>query len=153
MDKIEKVAVPPPSNCPALILLCQREITAPEICFSVPSSAGFFFFFFKSYFGRQTRSQNTQLSEFFFKLASRPQGQWHRQLFNYTHLPLSSHIMLSNKPQCTFAPLGGDLGQKASVLCVNQHIYILVGCPRTRDAGAHLLHHNEFIVLRNSQKR
>lgn len=59
--------------------------------------------------------------------------------------------MLSNNP-FAFFPLGGCLGHKAFVLCVNQHIYILVGYIWVQHAGVYLLHYNEFIVMRCSQK-
>ena len=132
-----------------MIFPLQKEITVPEICFSVSSSA-VLLWILSILAGRQGHKMHNCLK--FLKLASWPRSQWHLQLFNYTHMPLSSYIMLSNKSKCTFFPLGGYLERKAFVLCVNQHIYILVGYIWTRDTGVHLLHYSEYIVLRNSQK-
>ena len=75
--------------------------------------------------------------------------------FLITHTSLSSCIMVSNKINTRFGVFfysGWLSGTKAFVLCVDQHICILVVCICTQDEGVHLLHYNKFIARRSSQK-
>ena len=78
------------------------NVAVPEICFSVSSSA-VLLWILSILAGRQGHKMHNCLK--FLKLASWPWSQWHLQLFNYIHMPLSSYIMLSNKSKCTFFPL------------------------------------------------